>query len=125
MLMHAGAGFWGTYNFLYNTSALQASSEGDIGTIYCHSSSSNTNVGHWISPQGIDITNNLLDPFAIRFYSGSDILSYNTFKLFDYSMQPMTSEYDGLYSCIVPDDQGIMQTLHIGIYSYQYSSMCI
>ena len=121
--IHAGAGFWGTSNILRNMSALQADATGDIGTIYCHSSSSDSNVGRWISPQGVDITNNFLDPFSIQFRSGSDILSYNTFQLLDSTQQPFTSAYDGVYSCVVPDDQGIMQTLHIGIYSNQYSGI--
>ena len=117
-----GAGFWGTSNLLYNMSAFQASANGDIGTIYCHSSSNNLNVGQWISPEGVDITSNHLDPFSIQFRSGSGYHSYNTFQLLDRLAQPFTTSYDGVYSCIVPDDQGIMQTLHIGIYSNEYSS---
>ena len=104
-------------------SALQADATGDIGTIHCHSSSSDTNVGRWISPQGVDITNNVSDPFSILFRSGSDFLSYNTFQLLDQTQQSFTSAYDGVYSCVVPDDRGITQTLHIGIYSNQYSGM--
>ena len=119
---HLGAGLWWSSSLLYNLSAFQASTDGDIRVIYCHSSSTNSNVGRWISPQGQDITTNFLDPFSIQFSSGPGYYSYNTFQLLDRSVQPFTSAYDGVYSCIVPDDQGVMQTLHIGIYSYQYSS---
>ena len=123
--VYTGAGFWGTSQFLYNTSALRASADGDIGTIYCHSSSYNSNVGQWISPQGLDITRNHVDPFSIQFNNGPGYHSYNTFKLLNPSLQPFTSTYNGVYSCVVPDDQGTMLTLHIGIYSNQYSSMLI
>ena len=124
--VHSGSGLWGTSNILYNTSALQASTSGDIGTIYCHSSSNNSHVGQWISPQGLDITRNFLDPFSIQFNNGPNYTtSYTTFQLQDLSLQPFTSTYNGVYSCVVPDDQGNMQTLHIGIYSNQYSSMLI
>ena len=119
----AGAGLWGTSTFLYNMSSFRANTNGDIGTIYCHSSSFNSDVGQWISPQGQDITRNFFDPFSIQFNNGPNYPSYNTFQLQSPSLQPFTSAYNGVYSCIVPDDQGIMQTLHIGIYSNHYSGM--
>ena len=118
---HAGAGLWDASDFFYNTSSFQALASGDIGTIYCRSSSFSSNVGQWISPQGLDITRNFTDPFSIQFINGPGYPSYNTFQLQNPSLQPFTSTYNGVYSCIVPDDQGVMQTLHIGIYSHAYS----
>ena len=125
LCVYTGAGFWGTSQGLFNTSALRASADGDIGTINCHSSSYNSSVGQWISPQGLDITGNHMDPFSIQFNNGPGYPSFNTFQLQDSSLQPFTSTYNGVYSCVVPDDQGTMLTLHIGIYSNQYSSMLI
>ena len=121
--VHAGAGLWGTSTFLYNTSSFRASASGDIRTIYCHSSSFSSNVGQWISPQGMDITRNLTDHFSIQFNNGPGYPSYNTIQLQDPSLQPFIASYNGVYSCTVPDDQGIMQTLHIGIYSHEYSGI--
>ena len=112
---------WGTRNYLRNTSALRASADGDIGTIHCHSSTTNSNVGRWISPQGQDITRNSTDPFSVRFYNGPGYLSYNVFKLQNPFTQPFNSTYEGVYSCVIPDDLGIMQILHIGIYSNEYT----
>ena len=113
---------WGSRDLLYNTSALQASADGDFGIIHCHSTSTDSNIGRWISPLGLDITTNLTDPFSVQFYSGLGYLSYNTFKLLSPFTHPFNATYEGIYSCVVPDDQDIMQTLHIGIYSDQYSS---
>ena len=117
---HTGAGLWGTSDFLFNTSSFRASANGDIGIIYCHSSAFSSNVGQWISPQGLDITRNFTDPFSIQFNNGPGYPSYNTLRLQNPSLQPFIATYNGVYSCIVPDDQGIMQTLHIGIYSHAY-----
>ena len=71
----------------------------------------------------MDITMNFINPFSIQFDIGPGYPSYNTFQLQNPSLQPFTYTYDGIYSCIVPDDQGIMQTLHIGIYSHEYSGV--
>ena len=120
---YTGAGLWGTSTSLYNTSSFRASASGDIRTIHCHSSSFNSNMGQWISPQGMDITMNFINPFSIQFDIGPGYPSYNTFQLQNPSLQPFTYTYDGVYSCIVPDDQGNMQTLHIGIYSHEYSGV--
>ena len=120
--LSTGAGFWGASTFLYNMSALKADQLGGIGTIYCHSSATSANVGRWISPQGLDITTNFTDPFSIQFSSGPGYFSYNTFELLTPLSWPFTTTYDGVYTCLVPDDLGIMQTLHIGIFSNQYTS---
>ena len=122
--MFIGAGFWGTSTFIFNLTAFIANSNGDIGTIYCHSSATSANVGRWISPLGLDITNNFTDPFSIQSSSGPGYFSYSTFDLLDPIAQPFTTTYDGVYTCLVPDDQGIMQTLHIGLFSNQYTSKC-
>ena len=116
-----GAGLWGSTNFIHNTSAFRANANGNIGSIYCHSTSNSSNVGEWISPDGLDITNNFTDPFNIQFNNGPGYPSYNTFQLQSPSSQPFTSAYEGVYSCIVPDDLGVLQTLHIGIYTHAYS----
>ena len=114
--------WWVNLTPIHNVSALRASESGDIGTIYCHSSTNDSNVGRWISPQGQDITRNFTDPFSIQFNNGPGYPSFSTLQLHNPLLQPFTSTYEGIYSCVVPDDQGVMQTLHIGIYSNQYSS---
>lgn len=100
---------------------MQADELGSISAINCHSSSFKSNVGRWISSQGDDITVNFLDPFTIQFKNGPGYPSFNTFKLQNPISQPFTSTYNGVFSCIIPDSEGVVHTLHVGIYSDEYS----
>ena len=45
--------------------------------------------------------------------------SYSTLQLTHGSS--LSSSDQGVYSCIVPDENGEEQTLHIGVYSYGHS----
>ena len=116
--MHAGAGLWGTSQPISNNSALIADSAGQIGTIYCHSASQQPHIGRWISPAGSDITFASRDAFDIGLHSGL-LYSYTTLALSNgFSL---LSVNQGVYSCQIPDENGIQNTLHIGIYPHGYA----
>lgn len=120
-----GAGFWGKSGPLLNNSAIEADAMGRINTIYCHSSSRDDNVGRWISPAGMDITDNHRDNFIIRFNNGPYYPSYSTLQF----LEPLTSSFSdserGVYSCLTQENNGDFQTLHIGIFPYGYQGMLI
>ena len=117
-----GVGFWGTNGPVRNNTALVADSSGSIGRIDCHTGSMDSSVGRWLSsPNGsyIMVTNDSI--FSITFSQGPDISSYNRFQL-----QPsvsFSSNEQGVYSCIIADEAGVEQTLHIGIYPFGFQSM--
>ena len=119
--MFAGAGLWGTSQPISNNSALIADSAGQIGTIYCHSASKQSRIGRWISPAGSDITFTSTDAFDIGLHSGSFIYSYTTLALSNgFSL---SGADQGVYSCLIPDENGIQNTLHIGIYHHGYAGI--
>ena len=119
--MFAGAGLWGMSQPISNNSALIADSAGQIGTIYCHSASEQPHIGRWISPAGNDITFTSTDGFDVDFHSGSFIYSYTTLAL--SSGFSLSSADQGVYSCQIPDENGIQNTLHIGIYHHGYAGI--
>ena len=121
--VYTGAGLWGRFEPLFNNSALVADSGGQIDIINCHSSSFSRDVGQWISPAGRDITENHEDKFFIVFNNGPYYPSYNTFQLQDPQTTPFSPADQGVYSCIVPDNNGVMQVLHIGIYPSGYQGI--
>ena len=76
-----------------------------------------SNVGRWLSPEREDITLHPTDDFIIVFNEGQ-FPSYNIFALLPSSS--FSSADEGVYTCLVPDENGVEQTLHIGIYSGGY-----
>ena len=117
-ILSAGAGLFGTTQPISNNSALIAASAGQIGTIYCHSASEQPHIGRWISSAGNDITFTSTDAFDVGLHSGS-FHSYTTLSLSNgFSL---SSADQGVYSCQIPDENGIQNTLHIGLYPHGYA----
>ena len=102
-----------------NNTAFFADSAGQIGTIFCHSTSQQPNIGRWISQAGNDITFTSSDAFRVDFQSGG-VRSYTTLQLHQGSALTESAD-QGIYSCLIPDENGTEQTLHIGLYPYNYS----
>ena len=116
-IMSAGAGLWGTSQPISNDSALIADSAGQIGTIYCHSASEQFHIGRWISSAGNDITFTSTDAFDVGLHSGS-FPSYTTLAISNGFSLSVADQ--GVYSCQIPDENGIQNTLHIGLYPHGY-----
>ena len=121
-ILHTGVGFWGPVEPIRNNRAYLADVTGDIGTIRCHSSSRDSNVGRWIAPSGEDITNNHLDSFVIQFTNGPYSPSFSSLELLNPSSDPFIADNEGVYSCVVPDENGDLQTVNIALYTSTHSS---
>ena len=116
--MSAGTGLWGTTQPISNNSALIADSAGQIGAIYCDSASEQPHIGRWISSAGNDITFTSTDIFDVGLHSGS-FHSYTTLALSNgFSL---SGADQGVYSCQIPDEKGIQNILHVGIYPHGYA----
>ena len=118
-MISAGAGLWGTSQPISNNSALIADSAGQIGIIYCHSASEQPHIGRWISPDGNNITFTSTDAFDVGLQSGSFIYSYTTLAI--KNRYSLSGANQGVYSCQIPDENGIQNTLHIGLYPREYA----
>ena len=123
MHFYPGVGLFGTSEPISNNSAFIADSENQIGVIYCHSASRESDIGQWISPAGNDITSTLTDSFEVAHFSET-LPSYTTLQLIQASS--LGTVHQGIYSCVIPDETGVEQTLHIGLYPNTYTGMlCI
>ena len=65
---------------MYNNSGIEVNSAHQLGTVYCHSGSNQSNIGRWISPSGEEIPSDGNDMFQIDFYS-STFRSYTSLTL--------------------------------------------
>ncbi len=100
-----------------NNTALVADVNNQIGTIFCSSGSRVTNIGHWLAPNQTEITESSSGSFtAIR--GGGNFPSYIALQL--KSGSSIAEEDQGVYTCIIQDEDGVQQILYVGIYRYSY-----
>ena len=86
-----------------------------IDALWCQSANTSTNIGVWYYPNGTGVP--LFDgpfgdpsapsPVYSKRFSGQIALARNG----------GLSEYEGLYKCIIPDENGVNQTLVVGAYT--------
>lgn len=94
-----------------NNSIIQATT-GTIRELECISASESADVGQFIAPNGNDITNdsstvtvgNLSDPGFVSLQLAS-----------------FTRSNPGVYTCIIPVENGVLQYLHVGIYYSRFN----
>ena len=84
-----------------------------------------TAVGEWISPEGNNLAAVPNDPFDVTFggssYPGQLLIETTP------TNPPITSSHEGVYTCVIPDENGQDQSLHVGLYlntsEFETSSM--
>ena len=118
--LFTGVGLFGITEPISNNSAFVADSANQIGTLYCHSASRESGIGQWISPSENNITSTLTDSFEVARFSETQP-SYTTLQLTQGSS--LSTAHQGIYSCVIPDETGAEQILHIGIYPSGYTGM--
>ena len=98
-------------------SILLASNTGRFGKLFCLSGSLQPQVGAWRAPDGLDITNSTTDYFDVN-HGGDDYPGSISLEVeIGHSLQ---SNDQGIYTCIIPDENGEQQYLHVGIYRYGF-----
>lgn len=113
--LRTGAGFFisGIGN-IRNNSILETNSGGQIPQLRCLSGSNMSVVGEWIDPGGRNLVTIPNDPFDITFGSSSDPGQFLIET--PLSNPPITTTHEGVYTCIIPDENGDNEYLRIGIY---------
>ncbi len=103
---------------LSNNSAFVADANGQISTISCHTASRDPLISQWMGPLGTDITFDVTDQFIIDSHDGA-FPSFSSLEL--GAGQSLASADQGIYSCVIPDENGVKHTLNIGLYPQDYS----
>lgn len=109
-----GAGIYlhhGRGRVLPNISVITTDHSGRIPRFRCFSGSSTPNVGKLIDPRGKDITNSPSDPFIVQ--QGS---SFEPGSLVVSSVKPLNSTDVGIYTCHIPDENGVLVDVNFGLY---------
>lgn len=82
-----------------------------ISEFRCLSGTSRYNVGQFIGTSGVDIVSNTTDPFLIRRGSAN-----NPGLIHVRNSRTLAAEYEGVYTCQIPDESGTMARVNVGLY---------
>ena len=115
-LFHTGSGR------LSNNSIVIADSAGKIDDLQCISALTTPNVGRWIAPNGHNITFAIGDPFNVLI-GGQNNPGY--LRIATVPGESLAGLDEGVYACVIPDETGVEQTIHVGIYLNNFNSKCM
>ena len=110
----SGAGLFvgGGVGQVSNSSIVVVNSDHSV-FVLCLSGTSTPDVGHWINPNGTDITNETNEQFDVV------VGDSNNPGSLEIQIQSESAQIDeGVYSCAIPDDTAEIQYLYVAIYQY-------
>ena len=117
--LHVGVGIFANNNPAFNNSVVLADNSNQIGTIYCTSGSRSSSNGQWFSPDGTEITASSAVSFTVV-HGGGNLPSYAGLQL--NSGYSITTAEEGVYACVILDENEIEQTVYVGVYRYGFQS---
>ena len=82
--------------------------------LWCQSANSSTNIGVWYYPNGTEVL--LFDGHFTDTSAPSPVFSKRFSGQIALARSTGLAGYEGLYKCIIPDENGVNQTLVVGIY---------
>ena len=93
---------------------VDGNSDGKNDALWCQSGNDGSNIGVWYYPNGTQVplftgafdANSAPTPVFSKRFKGQIALARNAGLL----------GYEGLYTCIIPDENGVNQTLVVGAY---------
>ena len=103
-------------NHAENNSVILGDRNNQLGTIYCTSEVPNSNAGKWYYPNGDEVAGN--DGRFTTEHGGGIFPSYIGLQL--TSGFTLMASDQGVYTCIIPDENGIEQSLLVGIYVFGF-----
>ena len=116
-------GIFASDKMIPNNSIIIGDSDDQLGTIYCISGSNDGNIGEWTAQNGSVVTGSSSEVF-ITVYGGGGNDSVSPYVgLQVKSGYSLTESAEGLYTCTIADENGILQSLHIGIRRQSTQSM--
>ena len=83
--------------------------------LWCQSANSSTNIGVWYYPNGNEVP--LFDGDFTNPSAPSPVFSKRFSGQIALARRAGIAGYEGLYKCIIPDENGVDQTLVVGAYT--------
>lgn len=113
--------FHSQLGLLRNNSVILRSQE--FGSLVCLSGSTNPSIGQWLAPNGEDLNQEGMHPFQVN-VGGGDNPGYVSISL--TSVENITGGlWQGIYSCVIPDERGMTQILYIGVHTTTGMLVCL
>lgn len=85
------------------------------GTFFCLSGRNEAGIGRWIAPNGDDYTSPGTHSFDVH-VGGEDNPGVIEISVIGKDNRFPAGRWDGVYSCVMPDESGTEQILYLGIY---------
>ena len=86
-----------------------------IDALWCQSANSSTNIGVWYYPNGTEVP--LFDGDFTDALAPSPVFSKRFSGQIALARRGPLAGYEGLYKCVIPDENGVNQTLVVGAYT--------
>ena len=83
--------------------------------LWCQSANSSTNIGVWYYPNGTEVP--LFDGDFTNTSAPSPVFSKRFSGQIALARRAGIAGYEGLYKCIIPNENGVNQTLVVGAYT--------
>ena len=86
-----------------------------VDALWCQSANSSTNIGVWYYPNGTEVP--LFDGNFTDESAASPVFSKRFSGQIALARRDGLAGYEGLYKCIIPDENEVNQTLVVGAYT--------
>ena len=87
-----------------------------IDALWCQSANNGSNIGLWYYPNGTQVP--LFDGTFFNNSAPRPLFSKRLTGQIALARKSGLSGCEGLYTCIIPDENGVNQTLVVGIYAF-------
>ena len=104
---------------LNNNTFVTTDESGMMDDIHCTSGSETENTGRWIAPNGEDLTNSTINPFDIIVGGAHDP---GSIVVRQASGHIVTRSFQGIHTCIIPDEDGVETYIYVGIFQHGFDS---
>ena len=90
-------------------------SDGTDDALWCQSANNGSNIGLWYYPNDTQVP--LFTKNLDQYNDKSPVFSKRFTGQIALAKKASIFGYEGLYTCIIPDENGVNQTLVVGIYT--------
>ena len=108
------------YSMIYAAQFYNVDQNKDLNNIndalWCQSANNSTNIGVWYYPNGTEVPLFDGDDFT-DISAPSPVFSKRFSGQIALARRNGLGGYEGLYKCIIPDENGVNQTLVVGVYT--------
>ena len=100
---------------------IDKNNDGTNDALWCQSANNGSNIGLWYYPNGTTVP--LFNEAFNTMNTPSPVFSKRFIGQIGLARKASISSYKGLYTCIIPDENGVNQTVVVGIYTnYAYNN---